>query len=297
MMMTSSVLMPLADITNSKVLQANKLSFCAQSPEMRKPSVSSYINFSPDGLSPSPERSVVAVERYSHNPYNWRCIPDEDEASAILAMAVMRPVARRQQHTLAAPIVVPMSVMAAAPAMPSPAELFMKEMLQVPVASAVAAPALPAVTACKALVQFKCHQTEFSSPIIVDKGQYVVVQGDRGIDIGVVIRVNTDTNKSYVERTGPNGSILRHATQREVDYWATDLKADEATALEFCRERTLKMRLPMEVKHAEYQFDKKKLTFYYEAKARVDFVAMLKDLYREFGCRIWMEKVRLNQIE
>lgn len=294
MMMTSSVLMPLADITNSKVLQANKLSFCAQSPEMRKPSVSSYGHASPDGLSPSPDRSVVTVERFAHNPYNWRCIPDEDEASAILAMSVMRPVARRQ-HVVAAPIVVPMSVMAV-PSMPT-AELFMKEALQVPVAAPAVSPVVPAVTACKALVQFKCHQTEFSSPIIVDKGQYVVVQGDRGIDIGVVIRVNTDTNKSYVERTGPNGSILRHATQREVDYWATDLKADEATALEFCRERTAKMRLPMEVKHAEYQFDKKKLTFYYEAKARVDFVAMLKDLYREFGCRIWMEKVRLNQIE
>jgi len=47
----------------------------------------------------------------------------------------------------------------------------------------------------------------------------------------------------------------------------------------------------MEVHYAEYQYDKKKLTFYYESRARVDFVALLKDLYREFGCRIWMEKV------
>jgi cell fate regulator YaaT (PSP1 superfamily) len=129
----------------------------------------------------------------------------------------------------------------------------------------------------------------------VEKGQYVVVQGDRGIDVGVVIRVNTDSHKSYVERTGPNGSILRHATQREVDYWAIDLKADEAAAVETCQQRVLRLHLNMEVRHAEYQFDKKKLTFYYDAKARVDFVQLLKELYREYGCRIWMEKVRAHE--
>ena len=94
---------------------------------------------------------------------------------------------------------------------------------------------------------------------------------------------------------GPSGSVLRHATQREVDYWATDLKADEAIAVEHCRQRVQQLRLAMEVRHAEYQFDKKKLTFYYDAKARVDFVVLLKELYKQFGCRIWMEKVRAHE--
>jgi len=148
---------------------------------------------------------------------------------------------------------------------------------------------------CRVLVQFKCHHAEYSSMMELAKGQYVVVQGDRGIDIGVVIRLNTEAAKQYIEKTGPTGSVLRHATQREVDYWATDLKQDEAMALEFVRSRIVKYRLAMEVRHAEYQFDKKKLTFYYEAKTRVDFVTLLKDLFREFNCRIWMEKVRLHE--
>lgn len=150
-------------------------------------------------------------------------------------------------------------------------------------------------TVCTALVQFKCHHAEFSSPFELRKGQYVVVQGDRGIDVGVVIRINTDDAKQYVERTGPTAPVLRYATQREVDYWASDLKADEATALEYCRQRVIKHRLAMDVRHAEYQFDKKKLTFYYEAKARVDFVTLNKELFREFSCRIWMEKVRIHE--
>jgi len=148
---------------------------------------------------------------------------------------------------------------------------------------------------CTALVQFKCHHAEFSSTFDLRKGQYVVVQGDRGIDVGVVIRINADDVKQYVERTGPTASVIRYATQREVDYWATDLKADEAAALEYCRQRVLKHRLAMDVRHAEYQFDKKKLTFYYEAKCRVDFVTLNKELFREFSCRIWMEKVRAHE--
>ncbi|EAN78239.1 hypothetical protein, conserved [Trypanosoma brucei brucei TREU927] len=155
------------------------------------------------------------------------------------------------------------------------------------------APASPATApVCSALVQFKCHQKEFSSPILVGKGQYVVVEGDRGIDVGVVIRVNTDSCKTYVERSGPTGNILRYATQQEVDYWAIDLKEQEAIAVTYCQRRVHRHRFDMEIRHAEYQFDKKKLTFYYTAKARIDFVQLLKELYREFGCRIWMEKVR-----
>lgn len=262
--------MPLADITNHKVMQANKLHMCSvDSPDMSRRSCESA-GMSPEAYSPLSMASPMAVQRYAHDPYGWKCLPDESQIPMIMAQ---RAVLEQQKLTRRQPTVT------VAP------EQFVEKEVSVS----------PTTTACRTLVQFKCHQTEFASPIIVDKGQYVVVQGDRGIDIGVVIRVNTDSSKSYVERTGPNGSVIRHATQREVDYWATDLKADEATALEYCQERVTKMRLPMEVKHAEYQFDKKKLTFYYDAKARVDFVQLLKELYREFGCRIWMEKVRMHE--
>lgn len=156
-------------------------------------------------------------------------------------------------------------------------------------------PPSPMPETCRALVQFKCHQAEFSSGIALQRGQYVVVQGDRGVDIGVVARINTPEKKQYVEKHGPSGHVMRHANQREVDYWATELKQDEASALACVQLRVLRMGLPMEVKHAEYQFDKKKLTFYYDAKTRVDFVPLLKDLFREFNCRIWMEKVRTHE--
>lgn len=202
--------------------------------------------------------AIPSQPRRRHDPYNWNW---------------RMPL----QLAVPSPLIV---------AVPEPAVAMQEDF---PVASEDA----PSI--CRALIQFKCHHGEFSSGFELKKGQYVVVQGDRGIDIGVVIRINSDDSQQYVERTGPTGSVVRFATQREVDYWATDLKADEAAALEYCRQRVLKHRLPMEVRHAEYQFDKKKLTFYYEAKSRVDFVTLLKELFREFSCRIWMEKVRTHE--
>ncbi|KAG5466042.1 hypothetical protein CUR178_00759 [Leishmania enriettii] len=208
--------------------------------------------------------AVVRRPVARHNPYQWKCLP------AGIHSAVDMMADREAAHA------VPVQ------------ELFQEKEDRAP-----PAPGGPSV--CNTLVQFKCHQAEFASTMQVDKGQYVVVQGDRGIDIGVVIRINTGAQKTYVERTGPVGSILRYATQREVDYWATDLKDAEAMAAAFCQAKARAHGLQMEIAYAEYQFDKKKLTFYYEARTRIDFVQLLKELYREFGCRIWMEKLRNHE--
>lgn len=211
---------------------------------------------------------MKVVKLVRHDPYGWKWFSGE------------RP-------PTAAPTCCPVAE-ATPPATPAAAhELFQERGDQAP-----AAPAGPQISS--ALVQFKCRRLEFASTIEVARGQYVVVQGDRGIDIGVVIRVNTEASKTYVERTGPAGSILRHATQAEVNYWATELKDAESAAVEYCQAQVRRHGFDMTIVHAEYQFDKKKLTFYYEACQRIDFIHMLKELYREFGCRIWMEKVHLH---
>lgn len=293
-----SVLAPLSDITNIRRVQSNIAAGCHASSPLasvgRGASCDSTI-MSPEAFSPlsvagtftqdyttyhSPSFSQPSCgSTFTHDPYNWKCVPDtEIQCKMILAQraAIYAQRNARRVHVQTAPI----------PDM-------------TPIMEHMSEPTTPTVPSgpinCRTLVQFKCHQAEYSSTMSLDKGQYVAVQGDRGMDIGVVIRVNTDSSKTFIERTGPCGQVMRHATQREVDYWASELKADEATALDFCRRRVIQHDLPMEVRHAEYQFDKKKLTFYYDAKTRVDFVTLLKELYREFGCRIWMEKVRQSE--
>ncbi|KDN39652.1 hypothetical protein RSAG8_08680, partial [Rhizoctonia solani AG-8 WAC10335] len=46
--------------------------------------------------------------------------------------------------------------------------------------------------------------------------------------------------------------------------------------------------LPMEVIDAEYQWDRRKLTFYYVAERRIDFRELVRELFRLYKTRIWM---------
>lgn len=138
----------------------------------------------------------------------------------------------------------------------------------------------------KVVVQFKCHRAEFKSLLNVAIGEFVIVEGDRGEDIGVVM------STEYVAAScAPQISVLESATQNEVDYWAGDLKQAENDALETCRNYISTLRLNMSALQAEYQFDKKKLSIYYTAPDRVQYDALTKELYRLFECRIWFAKV------
>lgn len=48
--------------------------------------------------------------------------------------------------------------------------------------------------------------------------------------------------------------------------------------------------LPMAIFDAEYQFDRHKLTIYYNSSSRIDFRELVRDLYSAYKARIWMKK-------
>lgn len=51
--------------------------------------------------------------------------------------------------------------------------------------------------------------------------------------------------------------------------------------------------IPITVHCAEYQFDRKKLTFHYSTDVgHPDFRTLLRDGYKQFRCRIWMNNCR-----
>jgi cell fate regulator YaaT (PSP1 superfamily) len=82
--------------------------------------------------------------------------------------------------------------------------------------------------------------------------------------------------------------VLQAATQQEIDAIAQneiDAETSVATAIVAAR----RLRLPMQIIGAVYQHDRQKLTFMYEATERVDFRQLLRDLYSDYRCRIWME--------
>jgi cell fate regulator YaaT (PSP1 superfamily) len=50
----------------------------------------------------------------------------------------------------------------------------------------------------------------------------------------------------------------------------------------------------MNVVDAEYQFDRHKLTFFFEAEGRVDFRELVRDLFSIYKTRIWMQQLDKN---
>lgn len=147
---------------------------------------------------------------------------------------------------------------------------------------------------CQVLVQFKRQRVvQYESPCYVAPGEYVVVGGDRGEDIGLVTHSwATDSSdahqqdKSWAEGIG---KVLRVASVLEVAQLNGVQTELESRAVEVAQEKVVEHDLPMRIVDAEYQFDRRKLTFYYQSQHRLDFRNLVRDLYKTFRARIWME--------
>lgn len=52
----------------------------------------------------------------------------------------------------------------------------------------------------------------------------------------------------------------------------------------------------MRILDAEYQFDRHKLTFFFEADQRIDFRDLVSELFSQYKTRIWMQQVDTTNI-
>lgn len=135
-------------------------------------------------------------------------------------------------------------------------------------------------------------------------GTYVKVEADRGEDLGIVVGLVKGTHRSSsfgggmdeLPTAGAAGmphdqkKIIRLATHDEVAL--LQIKRDEEDELlRVCRMKVRQRGLPMNVVDAEYQFDRHKLTFFFEAEGRVDFRELVRDLFSIYKTRIWMQQL------
>lgn len=122
-------------------------------------------------------------------------------------------------------------------------------------------------------------------------GSYVIVQADRGQDLGMILaRTPLDRFKS---KEAELKYVIRGATQDEVDL-LQEKYAEESVLLKICRSKVKQRKLDMQIIDAEYQYDRHKLTFYFEAEGRVDFRELVRDLFSVYKTRIWMQQVDKN---
>ena len=141
-------------------------------------------------------------------------------------------------------------------------------------------------------VVFKARRTSIyrnRSQLPVRAGSGVVVTAPRGVDYGQV----TLTGRSVQLRTRStksSGTIIRLATDRDVERYEIN-RLDEEEALAMAQQSVRRRGLPMKVVDAEWQFDRKRISFYYVAERRnLD----LKKLIGEFIFRYKKHHARVE---
>ncbi|MDP1890264.1 MAG: regulatory iron-sulfur-containing complex subunit RicT, partial [Gemmatimonadaceae bacterium] len=121
----------------------------------------------------------------------------------------------------------------------------------------------------------------------------IIVDVERGEDFGRVHatgdlaerrRVGTTHGK---EQREPLRAALRLASQDDMAK-AEVLRADDETARRFAVQKARALNLQMKISDAEWQWDRRRLTFFFTAEERVDFRALVRQLETHFGVRVQM---------
>jgi cell fate regulator YaaT (PSP1 superfamily) len=124
----------------------------------------------------------------------------------------------------------------------------------------------------------------------------VIVDADRGEDLGYVHSLGALAQKRNggcahgCGTAAPERKALRLATQRDRT-GAEDLDRLNQEARKKAMERVRANGLAMKLSDAEWQWDKKKLTFYFTAEKRVDFRNLVRDLASIFRTRIELKQI------
>lgn len=128
-------------------------------------------------------------------------------------------------------------------------------------------------------------------------GDWVVVESDRGYDIGYVGIGGQLVRLQLKKNNIPENEVLkiyRKANEDELKKF-TDLKVQEYSMLIKTREIISKLKIDMKLTEVFYQADGTKATFYYTAENRIDFRELIKILAEEFRIRIEMRQIGLRQ--
>jgi cell fate regulator YaaT (PSP1 superfamily) len=124
----------------------------------------------------------------------------------------------------------------------------------------------------------------------------IIVDADRGEDLGHVHSLGDLAQKrsggcAHGCGTGaPERKALRLANQRDIA-GAAELSRQNDEVRKKATERVRANGLAMKLSDAEWQWDRKKLTFYFTAEKRVDFRNLVRDLASLFRTRIELKQI------
>jgi cell fate regulator YaaT (PSP1 superfamily) len=136
--------------------------------------------------------------------------------------------------------------------------------------------------------------------------QAVLVETDRGIEIGFVLCYSCDTEfgvkvcpkqiGSYVDASGEEylkrnaGKVVRRATNQD-RLEEQHMRADSGPKKKYCMELAERFGLKMEVICVEHLFGGERIIFYFTAEGRIDFRELVRELAREYQTRIELRQI------
>jgi cell fate regulator YaaT (PSP1 superfamily) len=148
-------------------------------------------------------------------------------------------------------------------------------------------------------VAFKGNRREFflwETDDIPAVNSAVIVEADRGEDLGRVHSIGDAAlhrNRGVPHGTGeqlPPRKARRLASSDDVRKH-DELRSQDDDARRKAMERVRANALVMKVSDAEWQWDRKKLTFYFTAEKRVDFRTLVRELAATFRTRIELKQI------
>lgn len=156
------------------------------------------------------------------------------------------------------------------------------------------------------VVEFKAGRSDVYYSVgaannVFNVGDLVIVEGDRGKDLGKIMSEITPQELVELQIRQHPALDFVHMTNREIHPRIVYRRAhvdeikhlmikceDEERGLKFIRSRVVAHNLDMHVIDAEYQFDRRKLTFYFISNERVDFRNLIQELFKIYKTRIWL---------
>lgn len=144
-------------------------------------------------------------------------------------------------------------------------------------------------------ISFKFRRKEYyqyTDEIKILPGKYVIVEADRGVDLGKVARL-TNPEECCAD-TDDLKEIIRLATREDIESLAHIRAKEEQAKVKF-EKALLDQPFQMDLVDVEYQFDGNRLTFYFMADARIDFRDFLKILAKIFHTRIELRQISQYQ--
>ncbi len=128
----------------------------------------------------------------------------------------------------------------------------------------------------------------FSTDLDIHKGEKVVVETVRGLELGEMITELKELSEFNLDTELKR--IKRRANRADLDLFEFN-KTKAMKSLEICRDIVKEYKLDMHLVNCEYTLDASKVIFMYTSESRVDFRELLKELASVFKCRIELRQI------